>query len=46
MKRERIDRTAEKDLYEAILALKTPEEARGFFNDLCTPAELEGLMDR
>ena len=46
MKRERIDRTAEQDLYDAIMALKTSEEARSFFNDLCTPAELEGLIDR
>ena len=46
MKRERIDRTGEKDLYEAILSLQTAEEARSFFNDLCTPAELEGLIDR
>ena len=46
MKRERIDRTGEKDLYEAILALQSSEEARSFFNDLCTPAELEGLIDR
>ncbi len=46
MKRERIDRTGEKDLYEAILALQNLEEARSFFNDLCTPAELEGLIDR
>ena len=46
LKRERIDRTGETDLYEAILALQTPEEARSFFNDLCTPAELEGLIDR
>ena len=46
MKRERIDRTGETDLYEAILALQTPEEARSFFNDLCTLAELEGLIDR
>ncbi len=46
MKRERIDRNSEKDLYEAILALQSHEEARSFFNDLCTPAELEGLIDR
>ena len=46
MKRERIDRTGEADLYEAILALQTLEEAHSFFNDLCTPAELEGLIDR
>ena len=46
MKRERIDRTGETDLYEAILALQSAEEARSFFNDLCTPGELEGLIDR
>ena len=46
MKRERIDRTGEKDLYQAILALQTPDEACNFFNDLCTPAELEELIDR
>ncbi len=46
MKRERIDRTGEKDLYEAILALQSSKEARSFFHDLCTPAELEGLVDR
>ena len=27
-------------LYEAVLALKTPEECRAFFQDLCTVAEL------
>lgn len=46
MKRERIDKTGEQNLYEAILELKSPEEARSFFNDLCTPGELEGLVDR
>ena len=33
-------------LYEAVLSLKTAEEARDFFNDLCTPAELQALTDR
>lgn len=33
-------------LYEAILALKTPEEARQFFEDLCTPAERQAMADR
>ncbi|MDB2324865.1 YerC/YecD family TrpR-related protein [Alphaproteobacteria bacterium] len=46
MKRDNIDKTAESDLYEAILALESIEEANSFFNDLCTPAELEGLIDR
>lgn len=37
---------AEATLYEAILALKTPEEAKQFFEDLCTPAERQAMADR
>lgn len=37
---------AERGLYRAIRCLKTEEECRRFFNDLCTPAELEALIDR
>ena len=33
-------------LYKAILTLKTSEECRAFFRDLCTPAELQSLADR
>ena len=33
-------------LYEAILALKTPEECRAFFQDLCTVAELRAMSQR
>lgn len=33
-------------LYEAILSLKTVPEAAQFFNDLCTPAELQDMADR
>lgn len=36
----------ENNLYEAILSLQSVEECRRFFNDLCTPAELEALIDR
>lgn len=39
-------RQAEKSLYRAILALETPTECRRFLEDLCTPAELEALIDR
>jgi TrpR-related protein YerC/YecD len=46
MKRERIESHHESELFDAILVLKTPDEARDFFYDLCTPAELEGLVDR
>ena len=37
---------AEKHLYQAILTLKSVEECRAFFRDLCTPAELEAMSDR
>lgn len=37
---------AESELYEAIVALKTPEEAKQFFEDLCTPAERQAMADR
>ena len=36
----------ERGLYQAILTLKTVEECRAFFRDLCTPAELEAMADR
>ena len=37
---------AERALYQAILTLRTVEECRDFFKDLCTPAELQALADR
>ena len=37
---------AERALYEAILTLKSPEECKAFFRDLCTPAELQAMADR
>ena len=36
----------ERALYQAVLTLKTAEECRAFFRDLCTPAELQALADR
>ncbi len=33
-------------LYEAILALKTPEECIDFFEDLCTVGELSAMEQR
>lgn len=33
-------------LYEAVLTLKTPEECRAFFEDLCTPQELKAMAQR
>lgn len=43
---ERRVRAAERSLFKAILAMRTEAECRDFFNDLCTPAELEALVDR
>ena len=46
MKREQIDKAHAEDLYAAILQLQTLDEVESFFFDLCTPAELEGIVDR
>lgn len=37
---------AKQELYRAILSLRTEAECERFFADLCTPAELEALVDR
>jgi TrpR-related protein YerC/YecD len=37
---------AERNLYQAILTLKSVDECRAFFRDLCTPAELQAMSDR
>jgi TrpR-related protein YerC/YecD len=37
---------AEASLFEAIVSLRDPQECRSFFRDLCTPAELQALIDR
>ena len=37
---------AERALYQAILTLRTADECRAFFRDLCTPAELQAMADR
>ncbi len=34
------------DLFEAVLALKTQDECRRFFRDLCTLEEIAALADR
>jgi TrpR-related protein YerC/YecD len=36
----------ERALYQAILTLKSADELRAFFRDLCTPAELQAMSDR
>lgn len=37
---------AEKELYEAIAAIRDVEEAKKFFEDLCTPTERQSMADR
>lgn len=38
--------SAETSLCKALLSLRNVEEMRAFLRDLCTPAELESLVDR
>ncbi|MEO7062530.1 MAG: YerC/YecD family TrpR-related protein [Dokdonella sp.] len=37
---------AERSLCEALLTLRSVDEARAFLDDLCTPAEREAMRDR
>ena len=37
---------AEDALFRAVASLRTVTECRNFFMDLCTPAELQALVDR
>lgn len=39
-------KTAAQSLYRAITAMESPADVRRFLLDLCTPAELEALVDR
>jgi TrpR-related protein YerC/YecD len=36
----------EKFLYATIAKLKTPDECKAFFKDLCTPKEIKDMKDR
>ena len=37
---------SERSLFAAVLTLKSVDECRAFFRDLCTPAELQAMADR
>jgi len=37
---------AQDALFRAVISLRSAEECRNFFLDLCTPAELQALVDR
>ncbi len=39
-------RIAARSLSEALLCLETPQEMKQFLEDLCTPSELESMVDR
>ena len=43
---ERQQARAENALFRAVISLQTIDECRNFFRDLCTPAELQALVDR
>jgi TrpR-related protein YerC/YecD len=45
LRREDLEQ-AENALFEAIVTLQTSSECADFFRDLCTPAELQALVDR
>lgn len=40
------EQDAEHQLYAAVMTLERVAEARDFFRDLCTPAELQAMADR
>ena len=40
------EQDAEHQLYAAVMTLESVPEARDFFRDLCTPAELQAMADR
>ncbi|MEM8815703.1 MAG: YerC/YecD family TrpR-related protein [Pseudomonadota bacterium] len=37
---------AEEALFRALISLESTDECRSFLKDLCTPAELQALVDR
>src|SRR6188768_3089691 len=37
---------SERNLFAAVLTLKSVDELRAFFRDLCTPAEIQAMADR
>ena len=39
-------KSAARSLSEALLSLETGDEVKRFLEDLCTPAELEAMVDR
>lgn len=46
MQRKNGSVNAAEKLFEAISLIKTPDEAKKFFHDLCTPTEIQAMADR
>ncbi len=46
MKQESLNNKEFKELYEAVLKLKTADECKNFFRDLCTISELSAMSER
>jgi TrpR-related protein YerC/YecD len=42
----RQEKAVEDELFTALLSLRDIGECRAFFDDLCTPAELQAMKDR
>ena len=40
------DDTSTRELFKAMVSLKTPHETRQFFRDLCTPEEIDEMVRR
>lgn len=43
---EKARKRCEDELFRAVITLRDISECRNFFKDLCTPAELQALVDR
>jgi TrpR-related protein YerC/YecD len=43
---QKLMKSAARSLSEALLCLETTAEVRQFLEDLCTPAEIEAMVDR
>ena len=43
---ERRQKATEDALFDAVVGLQSVDECRNFLKDLCTPAELQALVDR
>jgi len=45
-KKDNLSNNLNKELFEAIASINNVNEAQKFFEDLCTPSELQSMSDR